>query len=53
MLQPTTYAGNLATSLDGVRVTIDGQAAFVSYISPEHVNALVPSPVAAGPATVT
>jgi uncharacterized protein (TIGR03437 family) len=36
------------TTLDGTRVTIGGQAAFVSYISPGQVNIQAPSPLAAG-----
>src|SRR4029077_6613726 len=31
------------TSLDGTKVTIGGQAAFIDYISPSQVNAQVPS----------
>jgi uncharacterized protein (TIGR03437 family) len=34
---------NAPTSLDGTTVTIGGQAAFIDYISPGQVNALVPS----------
>lgn len=41
---------NAPTSLDGVQVTIGGSAAFIDYISPGQVNALVPSNVPAGPA---
>jgi len=41
---------NAPTSLDGVIVTIGGQPAFVDYISPDQVNALVPSDLPAGPA---
>jgi uncharacterized protein (TIGR03437 family) len=43
------------TSLDGTSVTIGGQKAFVSYISPTQVNVQVPSNVAAGtqPVVVT
>jgi len=43
------------TSLDGTSVTIGGQAAFIDFISPGQVNALVPSNVATGtqPMTVT
>jgi uncharacterized protein (TIGR03437 family) len=43
------------TSLDGTSVTIGGQTAFIDYISPGQVNALVPSDVATGtqPMTVT
>jgi uncharacterized protein (TIGR03437 family) len=46
---------NAPTSLDGTSVTIGGQAAFVDFISPGQVNALVPSNVASGsqPLTVT
>src|SRR5579872_1889064 len=46
---------NAPTSLDGTKVTIGGQAAFVAYISGGQVNAQVPSNVAAGsqPVTVT
>jgi uncharacterized protein (TIGR03437 family) len=52
--QFSDFAGNAApTSLDGVSVSIGGQAAYVSYISPEQINALAPSSIAAGPATVT
>jgi uncharacterized protein (TIGR03437 family) len=39
-------------SLDGVRVTIGGQSAFLKYISPGQVNALVPANVAPGNTTV-
>lgn len=46
---------NAPTSLGGTSVTIGGKAAFVDFISPGQVNALVPSNVAAGtqPITVT
>src|ERR1039458_9822073 len=48
------FTGNTApTSLDGVKVSINGNAAYVSYISPGQVNAFVPSTVAAGSAQVT
>jgi len=40
---------NAPTSLDGTSVSIGGQAAFVDYISPGQVNALVPSNVSTGP----
>jgi uncharacterized protein (TIGR03437 family) len=47
------FNGELAPqSLDGVRVTIGGQSAFLSYISPGQVNALVPGNVAPGSAAV-
>jgi uncharacterized protein (TIGR03437 family) len=41
------------TSLDGVRVAIGGQDAFVAYISPSQVNAQVPSNVGLGRQQVT
>ncbi|HLJ15760.1 MAG TPA: choice-of-anchor V domain-containing protein [Bryobacteraceae bacterium] len=44
---------NAPTSLDGVKVTINGQAAFVDYISPGQVNAQVPSNVGTGPVVLT
>jgi uncharacterized protein (TIGR03437 family) len=46
---------NAPTSLDGTSVTIGGQAAFIDYISPGQVNALVPSNVPTGtqPMTIT
>jgi uncharacterized protein (TIGR03437 family) len=49
------YGVNAPTSLDGTSVTIGGQAAFIDYISPGQVNALVPSNVATGtqPITIT
>jgi uncharacterized protein (TIGR03437 family) len=40
--------GDAPTSLDGTSVTIGGQKAFVSYISPNQVNALVPSNIPTG-----
>lgn len=44
---------NAPTSLDGVKVTIGGQSAFVYYISSVQVNALVPSNVATGSQQLT
>jgi uncharacterized protein (TIGR03437 family) len=44
---------NAPTSLDGVKVTIGGQAAFVDYVSPGQVNAQVPSNVATGSQQIT
>jgi uncharacterized protein (TIGR03437 family) len=40
---------NAPTSLDGVTVAVGGQSAFVYYISPGQVNALLPSGIATGP----
>jgi uncharacterized protein (TIGR03437 family) len=52
--QASDFTGGAAPrSLDGVSVRINGQPAYVSYISPGQVNALVPSMIAPGTATVT
>jgi len=40
------------TSLDGTKVTIGGQDAFIAYISPTQVNAQLPSNVGPGPQQV-
>lgn len=40
---------NAPKSLNGVSVTIDGQLAFVSYVSPTQVNAQIPGSVGTGP----
>ena len=40
------------TSLDGTRVTIGGQPAFIAYISPGQINALVPSTFGTQPVVV-
>jgi uncharacterized protein (TIGR03437 family) len=39
---------NAPTSLDGTKVTVGGQSAFVSYVSPTQVNVQVPSNVGTG-----
>jgi len=44
---------NAPTALDGTKVTVGGQAAFVSYISPTQVNALVPANVSTGSQQLT
>jgi uncharacterized protein (TIGR03437 family) len=44
---------NPPTSLDGTSVQVAGKAAFVYYISPGQVDALVPSGVPAGTAQLT
>lgn len=44
--------GVLPTSLDGVRVTIGGQAAVVYYISATQINALAPAISTLGPVQV-
>ncbi|MEO7144433.1 MAG: choice-of-anchor V domain-containing protein [Bryobacteraceae bacterium] len=44
--------GALPTQLDGVSVTIDGNPAYVSYISPTQINAQAPSDDNVGPVSV-
>ena len=44
---------NAPTSLDGTKVTIGSQAAFLDYISPNQVNAQVPSNVGTGAVQMT
>ncbi len=47
------FAGNkLPTSLGGISVTINGQPAFIDYISPTQINVLAPDDPAVGPVTV-
>jgi uncharacterized protein (TIGR03437 family) len=41
------------TSLDGTSVSVGGRAAFIDFISPGQVNALIPSNVATGPQQLT
>jgi uncharacterized protein (TIGR03437 family) len=43
--------GNLPTTLGGVSVTIGGQAAYVSFVSPIQINAVAPG-LTAGPTQV-
>jgi uncharacterized protein (TIGR03437 family) len=42
----------LPTNLDGVAVTVNGEPAFVSYISPTQINALVPADLLPGPVQI-
>ena len=49
----TNNGQNAPVSLDGVKVTVGGQAAFVAYVSPGQVNVLVPSNAAIGPSQLT
>lgn len=39
---------NAPTALDGTKVTIGGQPAFIAYVSPSQINAQVPSNIATG-----
>lgn len=43
------HGAQAPTSLDGTAVTIGGQSAFLSYVSPNQINAQVPSAVGTGP----
>lgn len=45
-------AGELPTSLDGVSVSVAGQPAYISYVSPTQINALAPN-VGAGIVSVS
>lgn len=45
--------GNLPVQLDGVTVTVGGKPAYVAYVSPRQINAIVPAGVTAGDTTVT
>ena len=48
------FKGNKApTTLDGVSVSIGGQAAFVDYVSPTQVDVLLPSNIPTGPLQLT
>ncbi len=50
----TDFVNGVApTSLSNVSVSIGGLPAFIDFISPGQVNALVPSNVPAGPVTIT
>lgn len=43
---------NAPTSLDGTKITVGGQAAFIDFISPSQVNAQVPSNIGTGPQSI-
>lgn len=45
--------GALPTTLDKVSVTIDGKAAYIAYISPTQINALVPADPVLGPVQIS
>lgn len=50
-----TWSGNFPTSLGGTSVTIDGKAAYLSYVSPTKINLQVPddSTIGSVPVVVT
>ncbi len=50
--QSDFVGGNLPTSLDGVKVMINGKPAYVFYVSPTQVNVLAPKDLTTGPVTV-
>ena len=43
------HGSQAPTSLDGTAVTIGGQAAFIAYVSPDQINAEIPSGAGLGP----
>src|SRR5262249_48784649 len=45
-------SGNLPTSLDNVSVTINGNAAYVEYVSPSQINVLAPADTSTGPVQI-
>jgi uncharacterized protein (TIGR03118 family) len=51
--QSSDFVNNaLPTNLKGVTVTINGESAFVEYVSSTQINFLVPADVAPGPAQI-
>ena len=48
----TDFANNLPTQLAGVSVTIDGNPAFVDYVSPTQINVQAPADTATGTVNV-
>ncbi len=52
---PATWTGNFPTSLAGVSVTIDGRAAYLSFVNPTQIDLQVPLDSAIGsvPVVVT
>lgn len=51
--QSADFSGNkLPTQLDGVSVTVNGEPAPISFISPAQINFLMPTDIPAGPVQV-
>jgi uncharacterized protein (TIGR03118 family) len=49
----TDFVGSkLPVVIDGVSVTVNGEAAYVSYVNPSQVNFLTPTDIAPGPAQI-
>jgi uncharacterized protein (TIGR03437 family) len=44
---------NAPTSLDGIKASVNGKAAFVYYISPTQINVQTPDDTATGPVAIT
>ncbi|MGA3237357.1 MAG: IPT/TIG domain-containing protein [Bryobacteraceae bacterium] len=47
-----SWNGNFPTSLGGSSVTVDGKAAYLSYVSPAQINLQVPNDTTTGPVPV-
>lgn len=43
---------NLPVALDGVGVMVNGEPAYISYVSPAQINALLPADLVAGPVQI-
>ena len=51
--QPSDFVGDqLPTELDGVSVTVNGEPAYIYYISPTQLNVLTPPDLTTGPTSV-
>jgi len=49
----TDFTGvKLPINIDGVGVTVNGEAAYISYVSPMQLNFLIPTDIPAGPAQI-
>jgi uncharacterized protein (TIGR03118 family) len=49
----TDFTGaKLPINIDGVGVTVNGEAAYISYVSPMQLNFLTPADIPAGPAQI-
>ena len=49
---PVSWSGDFPESLGGTSVTIDGKAAYLSYVSPTLINLQAPDDTATGPVPV-
>jgi uncharacterized protein (TIGR03118 family) len=49
----TDFTGsNLPTTIDGVSVTVNGEASYIDYVSPSQLNFLIPTGVPPGPTQI-